>query len=130
MTESHHSGGLKGRRSVLEILELTPDVQLALLLGETPSLMRRRQMAEGTFNDLWDDALRLIVEGVVGFTELEAELKDYLRDRTGFRASTPQPNDNKVVRAFHSATTEATVKNHDQHSNQPQPKALDNLSSL
>jgi type II secretory ATPase GspE/PulE/Tfp pilus assembly ATPase PilB-like protein len=81
LTDSHHSGGLKGRRSVVEILELTPEVQLSLLLGETPSLLRRRQIADGTFNDLWDDALRLVALGVASFNEVERELKDFNQDR-------------------------------------------------
>lgn len=79
--ESHHSGGLKGRRGVIEILEMTPSVQVAILEGETPSLLRRRQIREGAFYDLWDDGLRLVAEGSVGIEQLEYNLKSYLSDR-------------------------------------------------
>ncbi|MGF0549436.1 GspE/PulE family protein, partial [Pseudomonas aeruginosa] len=80
---SHQSGGLKGRRGVIEVLELTPEIQEAILNGISPSLLRRSQIAEGTFKDLWDDGLRLVFEGVIGFEQLEKELRPYLSDRVG-----------------------------------------------
>lgn len=73
--------GLKGRRGVIEILSMTPEVQVAILEGVNPSILRRRQIQEGSFEDLWDDGLRLVSEGVVGFEELEEVLKDYEQDR-------------------------------------------------
>lgn len=84
--ETHHSGGLKGRRGVIEILEMTPETQMAILEGETPTLLRRRQIKEGTFRDLWDDGLRLVAEGSVSIEQLESELKPYLEDRGGSAA--------------------------------------------
>lgn len=79
----HQSGGLKGRRGVIEILELKPEIQEAILNGISPSLLRRSQIAEGTFKDLWDDGLRLVLEGSLGFEQLEKELRPYLSDRVG-----------------------------------------------
>lgn len=73
--------GQKGRQGILEILELTPEVQLALVSGENPSMMRRRQIREGTFKDLWDDGLRLVAEGFTGFAQVEKALKPYEMDR-------------------------------------------------
>ena len=74
---------MKGRRGVIEVLELTPEIQEAILNGISPSLLRRSQIAEGTFKDLWDDGLRLVFEGVIGFEQLEKELRPYLSDRVG-----------------------------------------------
>lgn len=139
MTESHHSGGLKGRRGVIEILELSPEAQLALLHGEPPSLLRRRQMAEGSFKDLWDDALRLVVEGVVGFSELEAELKDYMRDRTVIKTGYPKATEySRGGRSLHSLTEHGhrndmgdAESNPSLRNNSQQPAmALDNFSRL
>lgn len=78
--------GEKGRHSIIEILEMTADVQVALLNGANPSILRRKQIAEGTFDDLWDDGLRLIAEGVFGFDQLEAALKPYEVDRVEVNA--------------------------------------------
>lgn len=75
------SGGLKGRRSILEILEVTTDVQEAILSGVPPSLIRRAGLANGSFQDLWDDGLRLVREGVIGFEQLEKPLRPYINDR-------------------------------------------------
>lgn len=78
--------GEKGRHSIIEILEMTADVQVALLNGVNPSILRRKQIAEGSFEDLWDDGLRLISEGVIGFDQLEAQLKPYEVDRVEVNA--------------------------------------------
>lgn len=75
------SGGLKGRHAVLEILEISIDVQEAILNGVPPSLIRRNGIAEGSFQDLWDDGLRLVREGVLGFEQLEKPLRPYMTDR-------------------------------------------------
>ena len=75
------NGGEKGRRGVVEILEITPDVQVAILNGVNPAILRREQIQNGTFKDLWDDGIRLLLEGVVGFKQLEDELKPYMQDR-------------------------------------------------
>ncbi len=80
--ETHNSGGLKGRRGIIEILEITPDVQISILEGENLTLMRRRQLAEGTFKDLWDDGMRLVADGLIGIEQLEAHLKPYIEDRS------------------------------------------------
>ncbi|HHH9441265.1 TPA: GspE/PulE family protein [Pseudomonas aeruginosa] len=78
--------GLKGRRGVIEILEITPEIQEAVLDGMTTSQLRRSQLAEGSFKDLWDDGLRLVAEGVVGFEQLEKELGPYLSHRMSGKA--------------------------------------------
>jgi len=75
--------GLKGRHGVIEILELTPEIQLELLRGANPSILRLEHIAKGSFEDLWDDGLRLVAEGVVSFDQLEAVLKPYQMDRVG-----------------------------------------------
>lgn len=141
LTDSHHSGGLKGRRSVVEILELTPEVQLSLLLGETPGLLRRRQIADGTFSDLWDDALRLVALGFASFTEVETELKEFKQDRVAIsqpdimhrRPSQPwvarQPN----VHELPTRTTDGIGTHEHSLNNDSQlhtPLAFDNLSTL
>jgi len=79
--------GEKGRHSIIEILEMTPDVQVALLNGMNPSILRRKQIAEGTFQDLWDDGLRLVANGTISFEQLEAELKPYEVDRVEVNAT-------------------------------------------
>lgn len=84
-TSGHQSGGLKGRRGVIEILEMTPEIQEAVLGGITASQLRRSQLLEGTFKDLWDDGLRLVADGVVGFEQLEKELGPYSSHRMGAR---------------------------------------------
>ena len=73
--------GEKGRQMIIEILEVTPAVQVALLNGVNPSILRRTQIADGTFKDLWDDGLRLVAQGVIGFDQVEAQLKPYEVDR-------------------------------------------------
>lgn len=73
--------GLKGRHGVVEILEFTAEMQFALLKGANPSILRRENLADGTFEDLWDDGLRLIADGIVGFDQLESVLKPYQMDR-------------------------------------------------
>lgn len=75
--------GQKGRHSVIEILEMTPATQLALLKGANPSILRLEQIKDGTFEDLWDDGLRLIADGIVSFDQLERVLKPYQNDRVG-----------------------------------------------
>ncbi|MHC5195112.1 GspE/PulE family protein [Pseudomonas frederiksbergensis] len=75
------SGGLKGRHAVLEILEVSIEVQEAILNGVPPSLIRRNGIADGSFQDLWDDGLRLVREGVLGFEQLEKPLRPYMTDR-------------------------------------------------
>jgi type II secretory ATPase GspE/PulE/Tfp pilus assembly ATPase PilB-like protein len=75
------SAGEKGRQGVMEILEMTADVQMAILNGVNPTIIRRRQIAEGTFEDLWADGLRLVAAGKIGFEQLESELKPYDLDR-------------------------------------------------
>ena len=83
----HQTGaGEKGRQGIIEILEVTPEVQVALLNGESPAMLRRRQIQEGTFEDLWDDGLRLVAEGVLGFEQLEEQLKPYEVDRAEVNA--------------------------------------------
>lgn len=81
------SAGEKGRRGIIEILEMTPDVQVALLNGVNPAILRRKQIAERSFLDLWDDGLRLVVKGVIGFHQLEGSLKPYEVDRVEVNAS-------------------------------------------
>jgi type II secretory ATPase GspE/PulE/Tfp pilus assembly ATPase PilB-like protein len=73
--------GEKGRHGIIEILEMTSDVQVALLSGVNPSMLRRQQIQNGTFTDMWDDGLRLVKEGLIGFEQLEAQLKPYKVDR-------------------------------------------------
>jgi type II secretory ATPase GspE/PulE/Tfp pilus assembly ATPase PilB-like protein len=100
-------GGEKGRQSVMEILEMTADVQVSILNGLNPALLRRRQIADGTFDDMWTDGLRLVAEGKVGIEQLEPELKPYFIDRVELHAalgggrptlvpvqSRPQPSSN------------------------------------
>lgn len=87
--------GEKGRRSIIEILEMTPEVQVPILEGVNPSILRRKQIQDGTFLDLWDDGIRLLMEGVVGFEQLEAVLKSYEEDRRVVKgelgSGTPKP---------------------------------------
>lgn len=87
--DDRKAGGLKGRRGIIEILEVTPSVQEAILAGVSPSVLRRSQLANGTFEDLWTDGLRLVKDGVVGFEQLEAELRPYISDRVGGRLAIP-----------------------------------------
>lgn len=75
------SGGLKGRHAVLEILEITTDIQEAILNGVPPGAIRRAGIADGSFQDLWDDGLRLVREGILGFEQLEKPLRPYMTDR-------------------------------------------------
>lgn len=77
--------GLKGRHGIIEILELTPEVQLALLKGANPSILRLEHIANGTFEDLWDDGLRLVAEGTVSLDQLEKVLKPYQMERVGMK---------------------------------------------
>lgn len=75
------NSGERGRRSIIEILEMTPEVQVPILEGKNPAILRREQIQNGTFKDLWDDGIRLIAEGAVGFEQVEAVLKPYEHDR-------------------------------------------------
>lgn len=84
------NAGEKGRRSIIEILEMTPDVQVAIISGENPAILRRRQIQKGTFTDLWDDGLRLVAEGAIGFEQLEKQLKPYLTDRVEVEETSPK----------------------------------------
>jgi type II secretory ATPase GspE/PulE/Tfp pilus assembly ATPase PilB-like protein len=79
--DGRSAGGLKGRRSIIEILELEPEVQEAILSGVPPSVLRRSQIANGQFDDLWTDALRLVKEGVVGFEQIETTLPAFASQR-------------------------------------------------
>jgi type II secretory ATPase GspE/PulE/Tfp pilus assembly ATPase PilB-like protein len=83
------NSGEKGRRGLVEILEITPEVQVAILSGVNPAILRRDQIQSGTFKDLWDDGIRLLLEGVVGFKQLEDELKPYMQDRQKVDARGP-----------------------------------------
>lgn len=89
----HQNGaGEKGRRGLMEILEMTPDVQVSILEGVNPAILRRKQIQRGTFSDLWDDGIRLVVEGAVGFEQLEGRLKSYLYDREELMENTRSPS--------------------------------------
>ncbi|MAG65509.1 MAG: pilus assembly protein [Pseudomonadales bacterium] len=113
--ESHNSAGLKGRRGIIEILEITPDVQNAILDGENLTLMRRRQISEGTFKDLWDDGLRLVADGIVGIEQLEANLKPFIEDRAPIKGrpvhslNTTQVNGEASVEAIKSPSLSKTA---------------------
>ena len=89
-------GGMKGRIGVVEILQITPDIQDAMLLGTPGRVLRRRGLASGSFRDMWDDGLRLVKEGITTLEELEKTLDPYLTDRTqstdGSTAANPQPH--------------------------------------
>lgn len=79
--------GEKGRRGIIEIFEMTAAAQIELLGGKNPSILRREQISAGTFEDLWDDGLRLVAEGSISFEQLENELKPYEVDRVGMNVS-------------------------------------------
>lgn len=79
--KGHRSGGLSGRQAVLEILEIDQDLQEDIINRVGHAQMRRDQIARGTFSDLWDDGLRLVALGVLGFEQLEGLLKPYHVDR-------------------------------------------------
>ncbi|NVL48617.1 Flp pilus assembly complex ATPase component [Pseudomonas syringae pv. actinidiae] len=79
--------GQKGRHGIIEILELNAEIQLALLKGENPSILRREHIQQGTFEDLWDDGLRLVAEGTVAFDQLEGVLKPYQMERVGMNST-------------------------------------------
>ncbi|HCL4130905.1 GspE/PulE family protein [Pseudomonas aeruginosa] len=81
-------GGMKGRIGVVEILQITPDIQDAMLLGTPGRVLRRKGLANGTFRDMWDDGLRLVKEGITTLEELEKTLDPYLTDRTQSAEST------------------------------------------
>lgn len=76
-TDRRRSGGMKGRVAVIEILEVGPEVQKAILDGTPPGELRRSQIKSGSFDDLWIDGLRLVKEGVIGFEQLESTLDAY-----------------------------------------------------
>lgn len=99
-------GGLKGRRGIIEILEMTPGIQEAILAGVSPSVLRRSQIANGSFKDLWSDGLRLVKEGVVGIAQIEATLRPYLTDRVGNGSSSVQAHSGAriehITRALHA----------------------------
>lgn len=86
--------GEKGRRGILEIFEMTAAAQVELLNGKNPSILRREQISDGTFEDLWDDGLRLVAEGSISFKQLEDELKPYEVDRVGMN---PQATSGQAV---------------------------------
>lgn len=73
-------GGTKGRRGITEVLEITRDVQYAILNGVSPSILRNEQILNGSFLDLWDDALRLILDGSIGFEQAEEQLNPFEHD--------------------------------------------------
>lgn len=75
--------GLKGRQGIVEILEMTPEIKVKLLQGDNPSILRLQQIKDGTFEDLWDDGLRLVSEGIIGFDQLVDVLKPYQMERVG-----------------------------------------------
>ena len=79
--------GQKGRHAIIEILEFTPQIQLELLKGANPSILRLEHIANGTFEDLWDDGLRLVAEGTIAFDQLEAVLKPYQMERVGMNST-------------------------------------------
>lgn len=79
--------GQKGRHGIIEILEFTPRIQLELLTGANPSIMRIKHIGDGTFEDLWDDGLRLVAEGIVAFEQLENVLKPYQVERDGVHST-------------------------------------------
>lgn len=89
-------GGLKGRRGIIEILEMTPGIQEHILGGVSPSILRRSQIANGTFKDLWSDGLRLVKEGFVGIEQVQSELRPYMTDRIGHGQLSPSFAGGKV----------------------------------
>lgn len=79
--------GQKGRHSIIEILEMTPEIQLALLKGSNPSILRLESIGNGSFEDLWDDGLRLVADGTVALSQLEEVLKPYQMERVGMNST-------------------------------------------
>lgn len=66
--------GYIGRHLVCELFLNEPETEEMIINGFGSNEIRRRQAANGSFHDLWDDGFRLVRGGVTTLEELEARI--------------------------------------------------------
>src|SRR5690606_30214292 len=62
------------RHLVCEVFLNDPDAESMIINGMGSNEIRRRQVVNGNFRDLWDDGLRLVRSGITTLDSLEARL--------------------------------------------------------
>ncbi|MEE8058006.1 MAG: hypothetical protein V3T17_09235, partial [Pseudomonadales bacterium] len=71
-----------GRHLITELLDIVSYMQEAIISGTPSYRIRRKQILEGTFKDMWSDGFRIIAKGKTTFEELENHLPAYAEDRS------------------------------------------------
>lgn len=66
--------GYAGRHLVCELFMNDPDSEMQIIDGLSANEIRRFQASNGSFQDIWDDGLRLVKEGVTTLEALEAKI--------------------------------------------------------
>jgi len=67
----HCNFGYTGRHLVCELFMNDPESESQIIDGLPSNEIRRQQSHRGVFNDLWDDGIRLVKEGVTTLEALE-----------------------------------------------------------
>lgn len=73
--------GYKGRLMIIEVLNVTPEVEDAIVQGKPMSQFRRASIADGSFKDLWHNGLAKVKDGLTTVDQLTAWLRPIEDDR-------------------------------------------------
>jgi len=84
--------GYTGRHLVCELFMNDPDSESQIIEGLPSNEIRRLQTRRGVFNDLWDDGIRLVREGVTTLEALENRINPIRVARAYRKADYTRPS--------------------------------------
>lgn len=88
----HCNFGYTGRHLVCELFMNDPDSESQIIDGLPSNEIRRLQTRRGVFNDLWDDGIRLVREGVTTLEALENRINPIRVARAYRKADYTRPS--------------------------------------
>ena len=88
----HCNFGYTGRHLVCELFMNDPDSESQIIEGLPSNEIRRLQTRRGVFNDLWDDGIRLVREGVTTLEALENRINPIRVARAYRKADYTRPS--------------------------------------
>jgi type II secretory ATPase GspE/PulE/Tfp pilus assembly ATPase PilB-like protein len=80
--------GYKGRIAIFELLKVTPEVEDFIIQNSPMNQLRRRSIEDGSFSDIWIDALDKVKKGITSIKAVEALLPQIELDRPHISANT------------------------------------------
>lgn len=101
--------GYTGRHLVCELFMNDPDSEMNIINGVSANEIRRHQVANGLFDDLWDDGIRLVKEGITTLEALENKLNPIRVARAYRKQAYNQRNSVSLQGGSRTQTTEAVI---------------------